>query len=94
MKLEQCAVGVAQVVQADDRDAGAAGDSLEGLRESVGVDGSAVAVGKDPPVAVDTNGGELGGPECLHPASTVSVVSSRSMGRRALRVLPRVWWSS
>jgi hypothetical protein len=30
-----------------------------------GVDRLAVAIGEDPPVAVDTDGGELGGPECV-----------------------------
>jgi len=62
---QQGAVGVAQVVEADDRYAGAAGDPLEGLGEGVGVDRLAVAVGEHPCGVVDADRGELGGPECL-----------------------------
>jgi hypothetical protein len=43
------------------RDAGAAGDSLEGLRDGVGVDRSAFGVGEHPSGMVDADGVVFGG---------------------------------
>ena len=45
---EQRGVGVSEVVKPDDRNVGAADESVEGLGELVGVDGPAVAVGEHP----------------------------------------------
>ena len=62
---EQGAVGVAEVVQSDHGDAGAAGDPFEGLREGVRVDRSAFGVGEHPAGIVDADRvvfGSLEGP--------------------------------
>src|SRR5436190_15229450 len=65
-------MGAAQVVQPDDRDAGAAGDPLERLGQGVGVDGLAVAVGEDPAaIMLETDGGEGGALELLPPGEQV-----------------------
>ena len=60
---EQGAVGVAEVVQSDHGDAGAADDPLEGLGEGVGVDLSAVGVGEHPSGIIDADGVVFGGLE-------------------------------
>jgi hypothetical protein len=58
---EQASMGVAEVVEADRRDLGVVDDAPERFVDGVGMDGSAVAVGEHPLVAVvDADCGELG----------------------------------
>jgi hypothetical protein len=58
------AVGVAQVVQSDDRHRRAAHDPVEGLAERVRVDGFAGGGGEHPVVGVDPDRRVLSGLHC------------------------------
>ena len=92
--MQQRAVGMAQLVEMQDRHAGAAGDPLEGWCDGMRVHGLAVAVGEHPPVSSTPTAAASACWSARHVWRIDSVVASRSIGRRALRVLPRVWCSS
>jgi hypothetical protein len=87
---EQRAVGVAQLVQPDDRHAGASGDAFEGLGDGVGMDGS-------PPPSVNIHlAASMPAARCSacchsrHAVRMPTVVGSRSMRLRDRGVFPRV----
>ena len=58
---EQGAVGVAEVVEADDRQAGATGDAFERLADGMGMDWPSGGGREHPSGVLDADGGELGG---------------------------------
>lgn len=73
-------MGVSQVMKAQRRELGLVHDPCERLVEGVRVDEVAVPVGEHPLLrVVDADGGELGGLNACQPASTATVVLSKSM---------------
>ncbi len=53
-------MGVAELVESDDRDAGSSSDPLECRRDRMGVDGVAIAVGEHPPIELHARRSRFG----------------------------------